>query len=163
MGVALSGGQYALWLWKEYFVEFCGRAVVFWLLAFLYGSHFQVVILMLNARAFYWCIVCFSASIDPFQILNSQIIRIILLHPVVWVGSSYKTPIVACYFPGSFRQVKLWLNQCSHAMCRLDTWSMHTLELVHTFWIFEFYTIICSHSYVSVVCGISDSFVGIGW
>ena len=40
--------------------------------------------------------------------------------------------------------------------------TMHTLELVHTFWFFEFYTIICSHSYVSVVWGISESFVGIG-
>ena len=46
----------------------------------------------------------------------------------------------------------------SAAICYFFT--MHTLELVHTFWIFEFDTIICSHSYVSVVCGISDSFVG---
>ena len=39
--------------------------------------------------------------------------------------------------------------------------TMHTLETLHTFWIFEFYTIICSHSYVSMVWGISDNFGGI--
>jgi hypothetical protein len=39
--------------------------------------------------------------------------------------------------------------------------AMHTLKIFNTFWIFEFYTIICSHSYVSVVWGISEAFGGI--
>ena len=45
-------------------------------------SKTQAVILKLNIRAFSWGIVCFSTSIGFFQILNSKIFRIHLLHPV---------------------------------------------------------------------------------
>ena len=76
---------------KAYFVEFYGLAEGFWLLAFseifrtplLSYSHFQGVKLKLNIRALFWSIVCFSTSIDSFQILNSKIFWIRLLHPVV--------------------------------------------------------------------------------
>ena len=45
-------------------------------------SHFEGVKLKLNNKAFFWGIVCFSTSIDFFQILNSKIFQIHLLHPV---------------------------------------------------------------------------------
>jgi len=79
---------------RAYFVEFYGRVFGFWLFAFydisrtplLSYSHFQGVKLKLRLRAFFWCIVCFSTSTGSFQILNSKIFRIWLLHPV---GQSY--------------------------------------------------------------------------
>ena len=90
VGVALSGGRHALSPQKAYFVEFYGRGMGFWLLAFseisrtqfLSYSHFQGVKLKLRSRAFFWCIVCYSTSIEFFQILNSKIFRNWLLHPV---------------------------------------------------------------------------------
>ena len=92
VGVALSGGRHALSPQKAYFVEFYGRGMGFWLLAFseisrtqfLSYSHFQGVKLKLRSRAFCWCIVCYSTSIEFFQILNSNIFRNWLLHPVLF-------------------------------------------------------------------------------
>ena len=88
--MALSGGRHALQPRKAYFVEFYSGAKGFWLLAFyeisrtplLSYSHFQGVKLKLNIRAFFRGIVCFSTIIDSFQILNLNIFRIWLLHPV---------------------------------------------------------------------------------
>ena len=39
------------------------------------GRHFQGVKLKLRSRAFCWWIVCYSTSIEFFQILNSNIFR----------------------------------------------------------------------------------------
>ena len=90
VGVAVPWSCHALSPRKAYFVEFYGRGMGFWLLAFyemcrthfLSYSHFQEVKLKLRSRAFFWCIICFSSSIDFFQILSSKIFRNILLHPV---------------------------------------------------------------------------------
>ena len=38
---------------------------------------------------------------------------------------------------------------------------MHTLEFLHTFWIFEIYTIICSHSYYTQGLGDFSDFWGV--
>ena len=91
VGVAVPWSCHALSPRKAYFVEFYGRGMGFWLLAFseisrtpfLSYSHFQGVKLKLRSRAFCWCIVCYSTSIDSCQILDSNIFRIHLLHPVI--------------------------------------------------------------------------------
>ena len=50
--------------------------------SWLCHAHFQGLKLKLRSRAFCWGIVCFNKSIGSFQILNSKIFQIRLLHPV---------------------------------------------------------------------------------
>ena len=56
---------------------------ILWLLGgFLAFLQFQGAILKLRWRAFCQCIICFITSIGFFQILNSKIFWIWILHPV---------------------------------------------------------------------------------
>ena len=146
MGVALSGGRHALSPRKAYFVEFYGRGMGFWRFVFyeisrtpfLSYSHFQGVKLKLISRAFCWCIVCFCTSIGSFQILNSKIFRIQLLHPVC----SYQdrsTEHFPIYIVLKFLLVitrlgwKKWeLSQCNKAECKpcLFLWFLVVLGAV---------------------------------
>ena len=90
MGVASSGGRHALSPRKVYFVEFYGRAEVFWLFAFYDLSRslfwrynkFQCVILKLNTRPFCWCNIYFCTSIGSFRILKLVGFPKWLPHPV---------------------------------------------------------------------------------
>ena len=131
----------APWKWAWHYQEAatpsrCGKHILlnfmgaegFWLFdfydlsrsQFLSYSHFQGVKLKLISRAFCWCIVCYSRSIDSFQILNSNIFRIRLLHPV-----DFSTLPVKMFGP-------FWSVACKMALAEVVGW-----VLFGKFWNFQ--------------------------